>query len=40
GMNFDVMPELRWHYGYPATLAVMAVLCGLLFRRLRRAGWL
>lgn len=40
GMNFDVMPELRWPYGYPVVLGVMAVLCGLLFRRLRRAGWL
>lgn len=40
GMNFETMPELRWHYGYPATLGVMALLCLLLFRRLRRAGWL
>ncbi len=40
GMNFDVMPELRWHYGYPASLGVMMLLCVLLFRRLRKAGWL
>jgi magnesium transporter len=40
GMNFDHMPELRWQYGYPLALSVMGVICGLLYRRLRRAGWL
>ena len=25
GMNFDNMPELRWHYGYAYALALMAV---------------
>ena len=40
GMNFDVMPELRWHFGYPLTLLVMAVFDGYLFYRFRRAGWL
>jgi len=40
GMNFEVMPELRWAWGYPFTLAVMAGLDIYLFRRFRRAGWL
>jgi magnesium transporter len=40
GMNFDHMPELRWQYGYPLVLGVMATACGLLYHRLRRAGWL
>lgn len=40
GMNFDNMPELRWHYGYFAVLAVMAVACGGLYRAFRRSGWL
>ncbi|WP_354702074.1 Cobalt/magnesium transport protein CorA [Paraconexibacter sp. AEG42_29] len=40
GMNFEHMPELRWQYGYPLALGVMATACGLLYRRLRRAGWL
>jgi magnesium transporter len=40
GMNFKYMPELNWHYGYGATLLVMAVLDGYLFYRLRRAKWL
>ncbi|MES2919889.1 MAG: magnesium/cobalt transporter CorA [Pseudomonadota bacterium] len=40
GMNFEYMPELKWHFGYPITLAVMAGGCVYLWRRLRRAGWL
>jgi magnesium transporter len=40
GMNFHNMPELRWHYGYPATLFVMVVLGFVLHRVLRRASWL
>lgn len=32
GMNFSNMPELKWHYGYYATLGVMATVgFGLLF---------
>jgi magnesium transporter len=40
GMNFDHMPELKWQYGYPACLFVMAVAGVVLHRILRRAGWL
>jgi magnesium transporter len=40
GMNFESMPELRWRYGYPTALALIAVACVLLWRRLRRFGWL
>jgi magnesium transporter len=40
GMNFDVMPELRWHYGYFAVLGTMAVICGTLYARFKRSGWL
>ncbi|NVI91318.1 magnesium and cobalt transport protein CorA [Actinomadura sp. BRA 177] len=40
GMNFDRMPELHWAWSYPAVLVVMAVVCVLLFRRLRKSGWL
>ncbi|GAA1864453.1 magnesium/cobalt transporter CorA [Actinomadura bangladeshensis] len=40
GMNFDHMPELHWSFGYPLVIVVMAVACVLLFRRLRRSGWL
>lgn len=40
GMNFDIMPELRWRYGYPLVLALIAAICGSLFWRFRRIGWL
>ena len=40
GMNFEVMPELKWTYGYPMVMAVMAALDGYLFYKFRKAGWL
>jgi magnesium transporter len=40
GMNFEHMPELRWSYGYPGVLILMASTCGLLYRAFRRNGWL
>ncbi len=40
GMNFENMPELRWHYGYFLALALMGGACVTLFRLFKRAGWL
>jgi magnesium transporter len=40
GMNFEHMPELKWHYGYALSLAVMAGIDILLFFRFKRARWL
>jgi magnesium transporter len=40
GMNFRHMPELSWQYGYPAVLALILLVCGVLYRGFRRAGWL
>ena len=40
GMNFDHMPELKWLLGYPFALALMAVVCLLLYRLFRRRHWL
>lgn len=40
GMNFDVMPELRWRYGYFAVLTAIGVLCGYLYMRFKRSRWL
>jgi magnesium transporter len=40
GMNFEHMPELRWSFGYPLVLAIMAAIDVILFLRLRKAGWL
>jgi len=40
GMNFEVMPELKWQYGYPVAMGVIAATCFMLYRRFKRAGWL
>jgi len=40
GMNFENMPELKWHYGYPAALGMIFLACLLLYRRFKRVGWL
>jgi magnesium transporter len=39
GMNFHWMPELSWKAAYPLTVAVTLLACVLVYRRLRRAGW-
>ena len=40
GMNFEVMPELRWPYGYPFAIALMVVSVVAPFVYFRRKGWL
>ncbi|MEO8408192.1 MAG: magnesium/cobalt transporter CorA [Oxalobacteraceae bacterium] len=40
GMNFKVMPELQWKYGYPAAILIMCSVCGYLYHRFRKSGWL
>ena len=40
GMNFEHMPELRWEWGYPAVLGVMAVVGVGMLLAFRRKGWL
>jgi magnesium transporter len=40
GMNFTHMPELSWTWGYPAVLAVMALVGISLVIFFRRHGWL
>lgn len=46
GMNFDPerspwnMPELRWYYGYPLSLLVMAIMTIGLLIYMKRRGWL
>jgi magnesium transporter len=40
GMNFDNMPELKTTYGYPVVLGVIATLCGVLYLRFKKAGWI
>jgi magnesium transporter len=39
GMNFDVMPELDWPFGYPLALGLMAAAVVVLVTFFRRKGW-
>jgi magnesium transporter len=40
GMNFHLMPELDWPYGYPLALLIMLVSAVLPYYFFRRRGWL
>lgn len=40
GMNFQLMPELAWPWGYPFALALMAASAVLPYLVFRRIGWL
>ncbi len=40
GMNFDYMPELKSRWGYPVAIMFMFSLCGYLYYRFRKSGWL
>ena len=40
GMNFEHMPELKWQYGYAVAFSIIAAVCGLMYWRFRKSGWL
>ena len=40
GMNFEVMPELRHRWGYPAVLILMALVTVVIYRWFHSRGWL
>ena len=40
GMNFHFMPELNWTYGYPAIMALMTLICLVLYWQFRNRNWL
>lgn len=40
GMNFRHMPELDWRFGYPLALGIVGGVCGYLYFRFKKAGWL
>lgn len=40
GMNFDFMPELKWKFGYPISIGLIVGICGYLYYRFRKSGWL
>lgn len=39
GMNFEVMPELKWAFGYPFALAMMSLSAVLPYYVFKRRGW-
>lgn len=39
GMNFTVMPELNWKYGYPAVLVLMIFISMFLYLWFKKKGW-
>lgn len=40
GMNFKVMPELDWPWGYPTTLLLTGIACFGLYRHMKKRGWI
>lgn len=40
GMNFDVMPELRWKFGYPLVIGFLVGITVFLYRKFKKSGWL
>ncbi len=39
GMNFEDMPELKWAYGYPLCLLMMAIIAAAMIHWLSQRGW-
>lgn len=40
GMNFKVMPELEWRWGYPVVMVLMLVVAAALLLLFRRRRWI
>jgi magnesium transporter len=40
GMNFEMMPELEWLFGYPFAIGLMILSAILPFLFFKRRGWL
>lgn len=40
GMNFDVMPETHWSFGYPMAIGLMVLVSVALYTIFKRRGWL
>ncbi|KQW71757.1 magnesium transporter [Phenylobacterium sp. Root77] len=40
GMNFEVMPELKWRYGYLIVVVAIVAICMVLYVRFKRSKWL
>ncbi len=39
GMNFEYMPELRWHWGYPAVMTFMILIGIFMFAYFKNKKW-
>jgi magnesium transporter len=39
GMNFDVMPELHWKYGYPIFLSATAGMGIIMYLYMKKKNW-
>ena len=40
GQNFEIMPELKWHYGYLFSFGIIAVSTALQVWFFRKRRWL
>jgi magnesium transporter len=40
GMNFEYMPELKWHWGYPAVWVGMLLISAMLLSIFKRKRWM
>jgi magnesium transporter len=40
GMNFEFMPELKWHWGYPLVWSVIAGIAICMLFYFRRKKWI
>jgi len=40
GMNFDLMPELHWRWGYPIAIGMMVLSAVLPYFWLRKRSWI
>ena len=40
GMNFEIMPELTWRFGYPFAVVLMVISAVMPYLYFKRRGWL
>jgi magnesium transporter len=40
GMNFEFMPELKWHWSYPALWVFMISVVVIMIRYFRKRRWI
>lgn len=39
GMNFEIMPELTWKYGYFVVMLIMAIIATEMLLWFKHKGW-